>query len=187
MIRSKRSPAQAGDLSIKISFGCPPHGNFPPSPTLYMLPSGRRGSNLRRLRRRTGVSSAALRAATASLLPGSPGLPRPDGGLLRLFTATSSGREQSIFHDRSMRSWKIYSPAAKVGKNALEPTVQDSLDGQARTRLCPIRGIKGCAALIGIGEASEFLILRVSNLVAWKLTDSACRPVKGVESARGTF
>ena len=68
-------------------------------------------------------------------------------------------------------------PAPKVGKNALEPTVQDSLNG----------GLKGCAALIGIGEASEFLILRVSNLVAWQLTNSACRPVKGVESARGTF
>ena len=40
--------------------------------------------------------------------------------------------------------------AAKVGKNALEPTVQDSLNGQARARLCPIRGIKGCAAgLVG--------------------------------------
>ncbi len=26
----------------------------------------------------------------------------------------------------------------------------------------------------------------VSNLVAWQLTDSAGRPVKGVESARGT-
>jgi len=39
--------------------------------------------------------------------------------------------------------------------------------------------------LIGIGEATEFPILRVSNLVAWQLTNSACRPVKGVESARG--
>ena len=38
-----------------------------------------------------------------------------------------------------------------------------------------------------MGEASEFLILRVSNLGAWQLTDSACRPVKGIESARGTF
>ncbi len=27
----------------------------------------------------------------------------------------------------------------------------------------------------------------VSNLGAWQLTDSACRPVKGVASARGTF
>ena len=60
-------------------------------------------------------------------------------------------------------------------------------DGQARARLCPIRGLKGCAALIGIGEATEFLILRESYLVAWQLTDSACRLVKGVESARGTF
>ncbi len=25
----------------------------------------------------------------------------------------------------------------------------------------------------------------VSNLVAWRLTNSACRPVKGVEAARG--
>ena len=38
-----------------------------------------------------------------------------------------------------------------------------------------------------LGEAFEFPILRVSNLVAWQSTDSACRPVKGVESARGTF
>ncbi len=26
---------------------------------------------------------------------------------------------------------------------------------------------------------------RVSNLVAWQSTNSACRPVKGIESARG--
>ncbi len=28
---------------------------------------------------------------------------------------------------------------------------------------------------------------RVSNLGAWQSTDSACRPVKGVGSARGAF
>ena len=48
--------------------------------------------------------------------------------------------------------------AAKVGKNALEPTVQDSLDGQARARLCPIRGLKDCAAGL-LGRRS----LRISD------------------------
>ena len=124
----------------------------------------------------------------------------PPGGAAVIFAASGGERD---FHLRPCgprpllffpeapgsraRTAAYFCPAAKVGKNALEPTVQDSLNGQARTRLCPIRGIKDCAVLIGIGEASEFPILRVSNLVAWQSTNSACRPVKGVEPARGTF
>ena len=53
-------------------------------------------------------------------------------------------------------------------------------DGQARARLCPIRGLKGCAVLIGIGEASEFPILRVSIAIIRIPGKSS-----GVQSAHG--
>ncbi len=41
-------------------------------------------------------------------------------------------------------------------------------------------------SLVGSEMCIRDRTTRVSNLVAWQLTDSACRPVKGVESARGT-
>jgi hypothetical protein len=113
-----------------------------------------------------------------------------DTGREVIFAASGGERWILLKSARGLRApgpCAYFCRAAKVGKNALEPTVQDSLDGQARARLCPIRELKDCAVLIGAGEASECPILRVSNLVAWRLTNSACRPVKGIESARGTF
>ena len=53
-------------------------------------------------------------------------------------------------------------------------------DGQARARLCPIRGIKDCAVLIGIGEATEFPILRESIAIIRIRGKSS-----GVQSAHG--
>ncbi len=50
-------------------------------------------------------------------------------------------------------------------------------------------GIRDVERSRGLGDVYKRQILTtgVSNLAAWQLTNSACRPVKGVEPARGTF
>ncbi len=91
------------------------------------------------LRGGTGLLSAALQAV--------------------LFARSARERDILLESARGLRApgpCAYFCRAAKVGKNALEPTVQDSLDGQARTRLCPIRGPKDCAALIGKAKPLNF-------------------------------
>ncbi len=48
-------------------------------------------------------------------------------------------------------------------------------------------GIRNRSPFRGLGDVDkrQALTTRVSNLVAWQLTDSACRAGKGVGSAKG--
>ncbi len=66
-----------------------------------------------------------------------------------------------------------FSPTGKVGKSVPKPTVLDSLDGEARSRLFPIRG---CLIGLGVGggiSATE-LEAEIFGLVGNRLRLTPC-------------